>query len=82
MTDADKPEIDSLSFEQAMAELEGIVRGLEAGDIALEQSIAAYERGAQLKKHCEAKLAGARARIEKITLSPDGSVQANPTEID
>jgi exodeoxyribonuclease VII small subunit len=76
------PEIESLSFEQAMGELERIVRGLESGDIALEESIAAYERGMALKKHCEAKLAGAKARIDKITLGPDGSASAEPTEID
>ncbi|NMM44659.1 exodeoxyribonuclease VII small subunit [Rhodospirillaceae bacterium KN72] len=82
MSDSDKPAIDAMTFEQAMGELESIVRGLESGDIALEESIAAYERGVALKKHCEDKLAGARARIDKITVGQDGSISAEPTQID
>lgn len=75
-------DIEQMSFEQAMGELERIVRGLESGDIALEESIAAYERGAKLKAHCENKLSAAKARIEKITLSPDGEATATPTNLD
>ena len=74
--------IQEMSFEQAMGELERIVRGLESGDIALEESIAAYERGAKLKAHCESKLTAAKARIEKITLGPDGQAVATPSELD
>jgi exodeoxyribonuclease VII small subunit len=54
--------IADLSFEQALAELEAIVRALESGQSPLEQSIEQYERGAALKAHCEAKLAAARLR--------------------
>ncbi len=64
--------IEKLSFEAALAELESIVRALEGGQTPLEESIAAYERGMALKKHCESRLADARLRVEKITLSADG----------
>lgn len=73
-----KSPVESLSFEAAMAELETIVRGLEKGDTALEDSIAAYERGAALKKHCEKKLREAQSKIEKISVNSDGSVGAAP----
>ena len=63
-----------------MAELETIVRSLETGKAALDDSIAAYERGAALKKHCEKKLREAQSKIEKITVNSDGSVSAAPFE--
>lgn len=73
MTDAAVPDtIGTLSFEAAMKELESIVRDLETGELELEKSIAAYERGAQLKAHCEAKLAEARMKVEKIAFDSDG----------
>ena len=65
--------IAQLSFESALAELESIVERLEAGKVDLEESIAIYERGEKLKKHCEALLKSAEARIEKITLKGDGT---------
>lgn len=70
---ADNSDIASLPFEKALAELEGIVTRLESGKVDLEQSIAIYARGEALKKHCEALLKDAEARIEKITLKPDGT---------
>ncbi len=66
--------IETLSFEQALAELERIVRALEGGETELERSIEAYERGISLKKHCAEKLKNAQAKIEKITIAADGSV--------
>jgi exodeoxyribonuclease VII small subunit len=66
------PEIDALSFEKALAQLEEIVSKLESGRVDLEQSIAIYEKGQALKEHCEKQLKDAEARIEKITLKPDG----------
>jgi exodeoxyribonuclease VII small subunit len=57
---------DSPSFEEALAELETIVRGLESGSADLKTSIAAFERGAALKKICEARLKDAQMTIEKI----------------
>jgi len=73
--------LEKLNFETALDELEGIVRSLESGKAPLEESIAAYERGIALKNHCEKKLAEARLKIEKITLSPDGSVKTQPFDI-
>ncbi len=72
MTDQPIPEIAALPFEAAMKELESIVDRLEKGQVALEESIAIYERGELLKSHCDALLKSAEARIEKITLARDG----------
>ena len=66
-------DISAMNFETALRELESIVEKLESGKIDLEQSIAIYERGEQLKKHCEKLLKDAEARIEKITLKADGT---------
>ena len=65
-------DISAMNFEKALAELETIVAKLESGKVELEESIKIYERGEALRKHCETKLAEAEARIEKITLSPQG----------
>lgn len=67
------PDIAGLSFEKALAQLEEIVAKLESGKVDLEQSIAIYERGEALKAQCEKQLKDAEARIEKITLRPDGT---------
>ncbi len=64
--------LESMTFEDALTELEGIVRNLETGQTKLDESIAAYERGVALKKHCEKRLNDARLKIEKIALDPDG----------
>ena len=64
--------VDKMSFEAAMAELENVVGQLERGDVALEESIALYERGAALKKRCEAKLNEAQEKVAAITLDGDG----------
>ena len=69
---ADQQPIASLSFEAALAELETIVRALEQGTAPLDQSIEQYQRGDALKRHCEARLKEAQARIEQISLGPDG----------
>jgi exodeoxyribonuclease VII small subunit len=68
-----KPDVASLSFEKAMAELEQIVGELEKGSVELEASIALYARGEALKTHCEGLLKSAEQRIEKITLGTDGT---------
>lgn len=68
--------LEKLSFEKALVELEDIVRALESGKAPLDESIQSYERGIALKKHCEQKLTEARLKIEKISLSPDGSPRA------
>ena len=64
--------VDEMSFEAAMAELENVVGQLERGDVALEESIALYERGAALKKRCETKLNEAQEKVAAITLDADG----------
>jgi exodeoxyribonuclease VII small subunit len=71
-------DIASLSFEDALAELEKLVRQLEDGKAKLDDAIGAYERGALLKRHCETKLREAQAKIEQITVGPDGSVSTKP----
>ena len=76
MADATHADIVDMSFETALAELEGIVEKLEAGKIGLEESISIYERGERLKAHCEKMLKDAEARIDKITLRADGAPQA------
>ena len=60
-------DIAALNFEDALSQLEGIVRDLEAGQVKLDEAVKYYERGAMLKRHCETKLADARMKIEKIT---------------
>ncbi len=75
-------DVARMSFEEALAELEGIVRQLEAGTGKLDDAIAAYERGALLKRHCESKLQEAQARVEKVVLGPDGPAGTDPMEID
>lgn len=67
------PPVSELSFEAAMAELEQVVSRLEQGDVALEDSIKLYERGAELKKRCEAKLKDAEEKVSQITLGADGT---------
>jgi exodeoxyribonuclease VII small subunit len=67
-------DISLMSFEDALAALESIVRGLESGQAKLEDAITAYERGAALKKHCEAKLAEAEARVQAIVARADGTL--------
>jgi len=69
---SDKP-VAEMSFEEAMRALEDVVGKLERGDVPLEQSIALYERGAQLKKHCEAKLKEAEEKVAAITLDGQGN---------
>lgn len=82
MTDAKVPDdIKAMKFEDALAELEKIVQKLEQGQVKLDEAIDAYERGAALKKHCEARLAEAQARIAKITKDA-GGISAEPTDLD
>jgi exodeoxyribonuclease VII small subunit len=77
----DPADIASLSFEQALAELEGIVQELESGQAPLERSIEMYERGARLKAHCEARLEAARLKVEKIVVGPQGGAErAEPAD--
>ena len=79
---APPPEIAAMSFEDALSELEQIVRRLEAGNAKLDEAIAAYERGALLKRHCEAKLREAQSRVERIVVTADGTITAEPQPLD
>ncbi len=65
--------VEDLSFEQAIKELEAVVARLERGEVALDESIALYERGAKLKARCEAKLKEAEEKVAKITFGADGA---------
>lgn len=76
------PDIAALSFEAALAELEAIVKRLETGNAKLDDAISAYERGALLKRHCEAKLRAAQSRVDKIVLGPDGAPNLEKLSLD
>jgi exodeoxyribonuclease VII small subunit len=64
--------VDKMTFEEALGELEGIVRQLETGDVELEKSIAIYERGAALRAHCEGRLRSAELKVEQIVQGASG----------
>ena len=78
---SDKP-VKDMSFEEAMGTLETVVGQLESGSVPLEESIALYERGAELKAHCEAKLKSAEEKVAKITTDADGNATGTePVEV-
>jgi exodeoxyribonuclease VII small subunit len=67
--------IENMSFEEALSELEQIVRKLDSGQENLESSIQSYERASQLKSHCEKKLEEAKFKIEKVSKTADGAIK-------
>ena len=69
--------VDEMSFEAAMAELEAVLGKLERGDVALDESIALYERGAALKARCETKLKEAEEKVAAITLDEAGEAKGS-----
>lgn len=73
-------DIAQMSFEIALEELESIVRELETGEGDLDTSINGYTRGVFLKRHCEAKLKEAEARIDKIVVGANGAVDTEPLD--
>jgi exodeoxyribonuclease VII small subunit len=75
-------DIAKLSFEDALEQLEEIVRELEEGSGELDKAIKAYERGAHLKYHCESKLKEAQNRVEKVVLSGDGEARLESLDLD
>ncbi len=81
-TKPEAPDVDALSFEAALKELEGIVSRLEQGQVDLEDSIALYERGQALKAHCERKLKSAESRLEKIVQGAGGQLAAEAVTLD
>ena len=82
MADRIPPDIANLSFEDALAELKGIVESLEKGEGRLEAAIQSYERGAALKMHCEAKLSEAKQKIEKIGHGSNGSISTEDFNVE
>ena len=76
------PDITAMNFEDALAELEQIVRRLEGGQVKLDEAIMSYERGAQLKRHCERKLNEAQQRVDRIVIGPEGAIGVEPAKLD
>ena len=72
--------LEKLSFEDALAQLENIVRELESGKIKLDDAVAVYEKATTLKKFCEDKLKAAQLKIEKINVAADGSISTEPLD--
>jgi exodeoxyribonuclease VII small subunit len=70
--------VEQMTFEEALAELETIVQRLERGQLDLDASIAAYERGTLLRQHCADKLRQAQLRVEKLTLDREGNAKLQP----
>ena len=73
-------DLSKLSFEEALVQLESIVRELEGGKIKLDDAVEAYEKDTALKKFCEEKLKAAQLKIEKINVSPEGVVSTEPLD--
>jgi exodeoxyribonuclease VII small subunit len=76
------PDIANLSFEEALSELQTLVKALEKGDSRLDDAINSYQRGVDLKRHCEAKLREAQLKVDRIVQSADGTVTTEPAKID
>ena len=78
---AKKNQVTPKSFEEALAELEGILSDIEGGEVPLEESLVKYERGQFLVQHCRAVLAQAEKQVELLSKGPDGeSLQATPMQ--
>ena len=69
--------LEKMTFEEAMKELERLVDSLDKGDVSLDEAIAAYDRGSQLKDHCQKKLNEAKMKVETIQSSSDSKVIPN-----
>jgi exodeoxyribonuclease VII small subunit len=84
MTDntAKSASLEKLSFEDALQELEGIVASLERGEVSLDDAIAAFERGTELKSHCQARLEEARMKVEKITVPSSAGAPDQASDFD
>ena len=83
MVDVDVPaDIAAMNFEEALAELEQIVRRLEGGQVRLDEAILFYELGTLLKRHCERKLNEAQQRVDRIVIGGDGAITVEPAKLD
>ena len=74
--------LEKVTFEDALQELEGIVASLERGEVSLDDAIAAFERGTQLKSHCQARLEEARMKVEKIKVPAAGGAPDSVSNFD
>ncbi len=74
-------DIEAMSFEAALQELEKIVEKLDSGNVGLDQSIDIYTRGSLLKQHCDAKLRSAQERVDKI-VNQNGSLSIQPANVE
>jgi exodeoxyribonuclease VII small subunit len=70
----------TLTFEQAMARLEEIVRLLESGELSLDETVRLYEEGQRLRQFCEGKLNEAEKRIKMVTLADNGTIKVSEFE--
>jgi len=75
-------DIAKLSFEDALAELQALVKSLEKGDSKLDDAINSYQRGIDLRRHCEEKLRQAQLKVEKIVIGADGTVGSEAVKLD
>ena len=73
-------EVEKLSFEEAFKELEDTVHRLEGGGLTLDESIALFERGMKLAKHCGQKLDDAELKVSQLVLLDEGGYEAIPFE--
>ena len=73
----DNNPLEKMTFEDAMKELENLVDSLDKGDVSLDEAIAAYDRGSQLKDHCQKKLNEAKMKVETIQSSGESNVIPN-----
>ncbi|ERP94373.1 MULTISPECIES: exodeoxyribonuclease VII small subunit [Marinobacter] len=69
-------------FEKSLDELEKLVRDLEQGELSLEQSLAAFERGVKLTRECQSALKSAEQRVEQLVQNSDGSLETRPFSAD
>ncbi len=76
-----KNEIDKMTFEEALKLLEDIVSQLDSGEIDLDKAVEAYEKGTNLKAHCEKKLKEAQLRVEKIEVDKEGEITAKNLDV-
>ncbi len=74
--------LEKVTFEDALQELESIVASLERGEVSLDDAIVAFERGTQLKSHCQARLEEARLKVEKIKVPAAGAAPKSTSEFD
>ncbi len=72
--------IQDISFEEALQQLENIVRELEGGRIKLDEAVTSYEKAVALKQFCENKLKAAQLKIEKIQITPNGELETTPLD--